>query len=215
MCFEFISYKNFNIEQNAMKFLAKLLRYSSYNQKQEILSFIDKVCYSTNFYYRRLYVFFFEEALEIFSISFLKENNLVSNFLRFLDDHIINKNICIRKLKKFYFLISNDTSMVANINKKIKQITEQKNLDVETAKSIRDLNQWLIYYQNSKNNFSAQIEQDFIKYDKESEMRKNHSMAEEIIRDKIKKSSIKSVGSLIPMEDVIKFRKTVKILIKD
>jgi len=46
-------------------------------------------------------------------------------------------------------------------------------------------------------------------------MRKNHSMAEEIIRDKIKKSSIKSVGSLIPMEDVIKFRKTVKILIKD
>jgi len=215
MCFEFISYKNFNIEQNAMKFLAKLLRYSSYNQKQEILSFIDKVCYSTNFYYRRLYVFFFEEALEIFSISFLKENNLVSNFLRFLDDHIINKNICIRKLKKFYFLISNDTSMVANINKKIKQITEQKNLDVETAKSIRDLNQWLIYYQNNKNNFSAQIEQDFIKYDKESEMRKNHSMAEEIIRDKIKKSSIKSVGSLIPMEDVIKFRKTVKILIKD
>jgi len=167
MCFEFISYKNFNIEQNAMKFLAKLLRYSSYNQKQEILSFIDKVCYSTNFYYRRLYVFFFEEALEIFSISFLKENNLVSNFLRFLDDHIINKNICIRKLKKFYFLISNDTSMVANINKKIKQITEQKNLDVETAKSIRDLNQWLIYYQNNKNNFSAQIEQDFIKYDKE------------------------------------------------
>ena len=76
------------------------------------------------------------------------------------------------------------------------------------CKFIRDFNQWLLFYEHNINKFAKHIEDDKVKYEQESYMRNKHEITEEIIREKDKKSSIKSLNSVV-FDDIGKFRKTV------
>ncbi len=118
-------------------------------------------------------------------MTFIKQNFILSNFFKFLDDHLINKNICIRTIKKFYSLIYNENEITDFIKEKIKAISEQKDLDCETRTSITSLKQWLIFYEfNPNKKFKSQIEQDNIKYEEEEEMRKKQEKPEELFNEK-------------------------------
>lgn len=204
--FSYVKFPNFNVQQKAVMLLAKILRYTTPVQKQEILSFTGKIQLSTNFYERKLYIFFFDEALENFSINYLKDNEILENYLKFLDDNMITKNICIRSLKNFYFLLDDFNDIKENIHKKVLLISEDQKLDKETDKAVRDFKQWFIFCENNKTKFLNQIDFDLQKLEEEKNLKKELEKTEEA---KEKKKSSGSSGKSINFDDKIKYRKSV------
>lgn len=104
------------IRIEAVKIMARIC--ISKNYRDEILKFIELEIFSSkNFYNRRLYLFFFEEMLNIFSYKFLKEKGLVDDFMTLLNDNklILTKFFKITKI--FFPLIKEDRIKFLFLNK--------------------------------------------------------------------------------------------------
>jgi hypothetical protein len=92
-----------------MKLLAALMKYSTQNYQQEILKYIkSEVIDNSNFFKRRLFLSFLEHCIELFSVGYLTEIGILtnfSNFLTFTDTYDANK-LTIQKILNLlkYFL---------------------------------------------------------------------------------------------------------------
>jgi hypothetical protein len=111
------------IKTEAIKLLAKTLRFSNKSQSEEILKYIEnEVLISKNTFIRRLFFIFFEESLKIFSISFLKEKKIINLFTNLMEDNINLANKALSLVPKFYILIEDDPSVIEKINSGVKFI---------------------------------------------------------------------------------------------
>ena len=105
-----------------MKLLAAILKYSNQFYQQDILKFIkSEVMDNSNFFRRRLYLNFLEHCIELFSVGYLTEIGILSNFSNFLtftDTYDANK-LTIQKvlnlLKYFLPFISIETKNNDNL----------------------------------------------------------------------------------------------------
>ncbi len=143
LCYEFIEKDTLKIQRLALKLLTRTLRYvSNYYQRQGIINHMNSnILKSNNFYTRKLYIYYFDEVLEIFSLSYLKENYFLENILILLDDPcIINRILLIRTLKQFFLLID-DENIKKNILGKIDENRNSK--DYELKETIKAFDNWL------------------------------------------------------------------------
>jgi len=122
-----------------------------------------------NFYLRRIYYYFFEEALALFSISYLKEYKILDNALAFFSDVcIINRNLIIRNLDKFYYLLQEDSEINNFILAKLNENRTSK--DKELLASIAYCDRWL----KRKKDYSEQVTKNGSKFGEELQL--NHKM---------------------------------------
>jgi hypothetical protein len=133
----------------AMKILAHCLRFCKKTEKDEIIRYLEKdIIESKNYYIRRLYFPFFQEALNIFSISALMQYSIFDIILKFLNDNkLIQANI-ISNLKDFYPLIFTDNRIKFMINSKMENLKKLGNFDYEITKVLIfyiKLNQYILF----------------------------------------------------------------------
>ena len=119
----------------SMRTLAHLLRYCKKTEKDEICRFLEKeIIDSKNYYVRRLYFPFFEEAISLFSISALLQFQIFDNILKFLNDNKLMQAKIISKLKQFYPLIFSENKFKFMVNSKLDNFKKLGNLDYEITK---------------------------------------------------------------------------------
>jgi len=160
--------ENKNIQIMSIKLLTKCLRFVNMAAKEEILIFLGKYLYAKNFYERRLYMFFFNEALELFSIAYLKSNIILDNIFRFFTDHAINQCNLINSLKNIYFLIDDDIEYKTMILNKLTEIRNSKSVaDLEVFRAINNFDKWWKVYQNNKFDYYCLKAKDAHKQDEE------------------------------------------------
>ncbi len=129
--------ENHQIEIYSIKLFAKLIKASLNSiDKENMLKKIESEYYSSNSYYkRRIYVYFFEELLETFSIQFLTEFKVIFLAIPLLKDkflfplkliNILTKYIPVFEYYKIY--------MKDEIYQTIKQLKSQKDISQEILK---------------------------------------------------------------------------------
>ncbi len=126
--------KNYKVIKQAFKVLALVMKYASKATKEEILKYLEKeVVGNKSFYKRRYYFSFFKKSLEILSVSFLKENGLVDNLLKFLSDlNLFTKN-SLKYVREVFPLIYDDAKIKSIIENKLDKIRGGNN-DFESQK---------------------------------------------------------------------------------
>ena len=111
-----------------------VVKYASKAIKEEILKYVEKeVIGNKSFYKRRYYFSFFKKSLEILSVSFLKENGLVDNLLKFLSDSNLFTKNSLKFVREIFPLIYDDAKIKSIIENKLDKI-RGANYDFETQK---------------------------------------------------------------------------------
>ena len=62
----------------------KILKYGNKVQQEEIIKYANELLNNKNFYTRRLFYTFLEEAFEVFSSKFMKDNHLYESVIKIL-----------------------------------------------------------------------------------------------------------------------------------
>jgi hypothetical protein len=110
-----------------------ILKYSK--NSDEIMTYIETETLGSNsFYNKRLYVVFFENALNIFSTTYIVENDILTHILKLFDTTLyilITKIISL--LPGFYTLLKEDKKKLLDIKLRfLKNEYEAKNIkDIE------------------------------------------------------------------------------------
>ncbi len=126
---------NVPVKSSAMKILPYLLKYGKKIEKEYILKFLDKeIIENKNFYKRRLYFPFFEEAIKIFSINTLLNYRIIDNILNFFNDNRLMQSKLVTTLKSFYPLILSESRTKFIINNKLDNLKKFRNFDYELSK---------------------------------------------------------------------------------
>ncbi len=128
---------NYNIplKNSAMSFLPYILKYGKKSEKEEILKYVEReILENKNFYKRRIFFSFFEEAIKIFSVSTLLNNQIIDNALKFFNDNRLMQSKLITILKNFYPLIHSDTRLKFIINNKLDNLKKLGIFDYEIKK---------------------------------------------------------------------------------
>ncbi len=77
----------FYVQINAIKFLVKLLKHVNKNSKKEIFKQVEEeFLINKGYYIRRVYFEFIKELINVFSIKFLENYEVVDKFNLFLND---------------------------------------------------------------------------------------------------------------------------------
>lgn len=128
---------NVPLKNSAIKILPYLIKFGKKAEKEEILKFIEKeVIENKNFYKRRLYFPFFEEAIKIFSISTLLSLQIIDHILKFFNDNKLLQSKLIKMLKIFYPLVFNESRIKFIINNKLDNLKKMRSLDLEMNRVI-------------------------------------------------------------------------------
>jgi len=123
------------LKNTSMKILAHCLRYCKKTEKDEIIRYLEKeIIDSKNYYIRRLYFPFFQEAISIFSISALMQYQIFENILKFLNDNKLMQAKIISNLKDFYPLIFTESRIKFLVNNKMDNLKKMGNFDYEITK---------------------------------------------------------------------------------
>lgn len=137
MVISFLLDENSNVplKNSAMRILPYLLKYGKKSEKEEILKFLEKeIMENNNFYKRRLYFSFFEEAINIFSINTLLNYQIIDHILKFFNDNKLMQSKLVITLKLFYPLILSESRVKFIINNKLDNLKKMKNFDYEMSK---------------------------------------------------------------------------------
>lgn len=122
----------YQVQSQAVKLLVKLLRYGNSKIRNEVLIFSESLISSTNFFIRRLYFIFFEDAIIILSTNFIFENRIIDNVFKFLNDSCYLNIIRFFKfIPKFYYILSSEVKLKFLINSKMDMIRKSKPKDNE------------------------------------------------------------------------------------
>ena len=128
--------KNFKILKLACKTLPYILKYSNKNTRDEILKFVEKEFVDSKSFYRRRYFFpFFKKCVKIFSITYLKENLLIENMKKFINDNCCFIRGLIMTLKLIVPLITEDIKLKNSIFSNLEEI-KNSTKDAEIKKVI-------------------------------------------------------------------------------
>jgi hypothetical protein len=119
----------------SMKILAHCLRFCKKIEKDEIIRYLEKdIIENKNYYIRRLYFPFFQEAINIFSISALIQYQFFDIILKFLNDNKLIQAKIISNLKDFYPLIFTESRIKFMVNSKMDNLKKLGNFDYEITK---------------------------------------------------------------------------------
>lgn len=125
------------IKVKSTAFLAKIVRYSMRNQREDIIEFFNnKVMSSKSNFIRKYYLVFIEKLHHYLSVSFICDNNLIVGLLKFSDDNSSMQTKLIAIIKNFYLLVKDDTKIknliISNIEKMKKNKHDKELLKVNT-----------------------------------------------------------------------------------
>ena len=168
---KYLNNENLQIKTDAIKLLAKTLRYSNRSQTDDIMKYIEnEIIGSKTTYCRRLFFVFFEVCLKIFSISYIKEKRLINLLIRLMEDNINIANKALSLVPKFYILIIDDVKLVNFINSGVKYIKNLYIKDIFTAENLILYEKQIEKLTESKDNLDnvKLFEIDREKYDNEN-----------------------------------------------
>ena len=126
-----------------MKFLVKVLKYANKTQQEEIIKYLNELLCNKNFYVKRLFYTFIEQAFEILSSKFIKECTLFDSIMKlFYETSSVNLARFFRILPEFYpFLIDNDVGTEFYISSRMEIIKKSELFkDSELVKVKMDFN---------------------------------------------------------------------------
>jgi len=133
---KFLINECFEIRIESMKIIAILSRSKIY--WEEGIKFIDmEISKNKNYYIRRLYCYFFQELLRLFSYKFLNEKGQIEEFMKLINDNNQIISSFFNLLKLIFPLIEDDRYKFQIFNKLEslrKQITEKQITDYEFIK---------------------------------------------------------------------------------
>jgi hypothetical protein len=122
----------------SMKTLAHCLFFCKKSEKDNIIRYLEKeIIDSKNYYKRRLYFPFFQEAISLHSISSLMQYQIFDHILKFLNDNKLMQAKVILNLKDFYPLVFTDNRIKFLINSKIDNLKKMGNVDYEIIKVLQ------------------------------------------------------------------------------
>ena len=124
----FISNCNFQVQTEAIKYIVKILKYGNKVQQEEMIKYANELLNNKNFYTRRLFYTFLEEAFEVFSSKFMKDNHLYESVIKILyETSSVNLARFFRKFPLFYpFIIENDINTEFHIGSRIEIIKKSE-----------------------------------------------------------------------------------------
>lgn len=134
---KFLNDENSNVplKNSAIKLMPYLLKFGKKIEKEDILKFLEKeIIENKNFYKRRLYFPFFEEAIKIFSINSLMNYQIIDNVLKFFNDNKLMQSKLIKILDSIYPLILSESRIKFIINNKLDNLKKMKNGDIELSR---------------------------------------------------------------------------------
>lgn len=123
----------FEIKILAVKIMAKVCRSKIFSD--DIFKFVEiEILTDKNFYNRRLYLYFFEELIHLFSYKLLKEKGVIDELMKLINDNhqILGKFFYVVKL--FFPLVNDDNIKFIIFNKLEilrKQINNKEIVDFE------------------------------------------------------------------------------------
>ena len=163
--------ENLQIKTDALKLLAKILRYSPKSQKDEIIKYCETELVNTkNFYLKRQYFIFFEECLDLFSFTNLREKKIIDHLFKIINENntiILNKFLKI--IPRLYIYSTDDSKLKNVINSKIEYCRKYLNKDALTVENIIKFDKW---HENFLKNYDIEenkklLNLDKLKYDQE------------------------------------------------
>jgi hypothetical protein len=165
---------NLQIIQEAIKLLVKILREGPKYIKDEILKYTEtEILGSKNYFVKRKYLNFFEECLEVFSFTFIKEKRIFENIVKLLSaNQILLLNKFLKLIPKFYHLIVSDSKLKSFVTSKIDNCRKFLINDLYTVENVSNIDNWL---ENFTKNYDPEenirlLKLDKIKFDKETKM---------------------------------------------
>jgi hypothetical protein len=133
---KFITNECYEIRIESVKLIAILCRSKIY--WEEGIKYITlEIKKNKNYYIRRLYCYFFEELIRIFSFKFLNEKGQIEEFIQLINDNNQIKSSFFKILKSIFPLIEDDKYKFKIFNKLEslrKQIYEKELIDYELIK---------------------------------------------------------------------------------
>jgi len=130
-----ISNIGFYVQKKSIRLLVKTLKISNKSTKVEIFRHMEKeFLIKKGYYVRKVYMEFFIEMINVFSIKFVEYFGLLDNYIKFLNDKTSLNIVSIELLKRIIPFASDKTSTVIleNLDKINKENKSNKELNKVT-----------------------------------------------------------------------------------
>ncbi len=123
--------QNYKLQEECARQIMFMFKHANSLLREDISLLCYEYFNSTNFYNRRLFIPMFEEALDLFSMNFLKKSMLFSYYLDLVNnDHSLILNKLIRLLPRIVPLVNHDQKVRYKINAAIGDL--KGTVDMET-----------------------------------------------------------------------------------
>ena len=132
--------ENLQVKIECMKILAKVIKFSGKIIKEEVLKYIEsEIINSKSFYTRKLFFYFFEDCLEILSLNFIKEKNLIDNLFKLFSENNIYFIIKVLSfIPSIYHSLYEDSKLKNVISSRIEYSKNNYSKDLIMCQSIKN-----------------------------------------------------------------------------
>jgi hypothetical protein len=134
--------ENYEIQCQVVSVFVALLKYT--RSHEEIIKVVNEEIYEKNFYYKRVYLVFFEEAIRKYSIGYIVELGVLDKAVKLFDSGVLLTGKLITLLPDYYTQLPDDKRKV--VNERVKhysqEIDEGRIRDTELNKGIAVFTRW-------------------------------------------------------------------------
>ncbi len=166
--------ENLQIKTQAIKLLVKIMREGSKQIREEIIKLTEtEILNVKNFYVKRQYFIFFEECMEVFSFTFIKEKKIFDNFFRLVqENNLIFLNKFLTIVPRFYHLIHEDSKLKTQVLSKVDSCKKNTGKDILMVQNVKRFESWL---ENFMKNYDPDencnyLKIDRVRYEKENKL---------------------------------------------